>query len=174
MVMPDKSGSSTPKRISMLRRLCCASNGIKKILYIMSCWNRPKLSLVIVIDYNWYDWNKLWKKNDRNGTRGTSWFCYMTTLGYTLQNRLSSTWKEWSEKFYPIHWTLLLQISICSSPCSRPFLESDTIIIKVSKNGLDEWIASKESDFFLREICFIRNVGESSMEHILNELILFV
>ena len=38
--------------ISMLRRLYCASDGIKEVIYIMSCSNLPKPSLAIVIGYN--------------------------------------------------------------------------------------------------------------------------
>ena len=138
MVMPGKSGSSTPKRISMLRRLCCASNGIKEILYIMSCWNHPKVSLVIVIDYNWYE---------------TSFERKTTEMGHDKlillhDNARSHVAKQTKQYLEEMKWEILshppyspdIAPFICSSPCSRPFLESDTIIIKVSKNGWAWWM----------------------------------
>ncbi|KYN14729.1 hypothetical protein ALC57_13061 [Trachymyrmex cornetzi] len=66
-----------------------------------------------------------------------------------------------------IHWILLLQIFICSGPCCRSFLESDSILMKISKNGLinrslqkNQISSFEESVYYLKGI--IQNWCDSS------------
>jgi len=44
--------------------------GSKRCCILWAAEIIPKPSLMIIIDYNWYVWNKLWKKNDPNRSIG--------------------------------------------------------------------------------------------------------
>ena len=77
-------------RIFTLRRLCCVFGGTRSMLFIMSCWNRTKLSLWNDIQRNGCVWVEHCAKNGHNTSRGTKeWFYSMTTLGLMLRYPLN-------------------------------------------------------------------------------------
>ena len=110
------------------------------MLFIMSSWNRTKLSLGNGIERNWYVWAENCAKNGHNTSRGTKkWFYSMTTLGPTLPNPLKLTRKRSNGKSYPIRripQILYRPIITCSGRWHMIWLISSSAHVKALKNGL--------------------------------------
>ena len=141
----------------------------------------PKPSLMIVIDYNLYVWNKLWKKNDRNRSIGQ--YDKLILLHDNVRPHAAKQIEQYLER---VKWTILPNpsYSLDIAPSNFHLFQSMQSALSRKRynyyKGIKKWMGlmngslQKNQIFFLREICFTRKVGESSMEHILNELILFV
>ena len=77
-------------RIFMLRSLCCVFGRTRSVLFIISCWNRTKPSMVNGIDRNLCVWAEHCAKNGHNMSRGTKKW---------KQRELSCTPNTWLKQF---------------------------------------------------------------------------
>jgi len=67
----------------IIRRSCFVSDGTKRVLFTMSCWNLAIPLRVIGIGYNWFVWAMYCEKKGRNTSKDMiKLFFFMTTLGF--------------------------------------------------------------------------------------------
>ena len=144
-----KPGQSLPSTSTStpwpnIRRSCSASGGIKKILFIMSCWNLAIPLRAIGIGYNWFVWAVHCEKNGRNEQRHDK----IILLHDNARPHVTKVVKKYLET---LKWNVLP--AVFSRHCSFWLVivpKEQQVIGSFAEieNWLQNWIASKDESFF--------------------------
>ena len=120
----------------------------------MSCCNRVKSSMLNTIDGNYSIWIDHSKKNTRNVPKDmTKLFFFMTTLDHMLQNKWKKFWRHLDVLPYPPYSSdIAPSYYYLFRSMQHDLFEQYISYFEDIKKLLDDWIASKELEFFYRWI----------------------